>query len=411
MPAVINTNLASMFAQQSLNSAQGNLATSVQRLSSGLRINSAKDDAAGLSVAQNMQSQINAVNMAARNIGDATNMLATADSSLGSIQDMLLRMKSLVVEGKNDSLSTTQRKNIYTEINELNTEINKVAVRTTFNGNSLLTSGGAIANTAANSAIGVAGSDTAGFGTNSVISSMTFEGTQAATYNFSATAGGQLLTLTNATTSVAQIIDVGAGPRAAGSSTLSFSQFGITIGLTHTGNTTTTNLITAASATGGNARTLVVTNAGAAAMNFQSGAANTDLFAFQGLNVQTNGLAVAGSVNATFNTKLGNLNLNNGTSAQYNTAFDELNTSIDAVIDDINTKRAVLGSQMNRVSYISSQLIAQSGNLQQSKSSIIDTDFAAETARLTKGQIMQQAATAMLAQANQMPNVILSLLK
>ena len=118
MPAVINTNLASMFAQQSLNSAQGNLATSVQRLSSGLRINSAKDDAAGLSVAQNMQSQINAVNMASRNIGDATNMLATADSSLGSIQDMLLRMKSLVVEGKNDSLSTTQRKNIYTEINE-----------------------------------------------------------------------------------------------------------------------------------------------------------------------------------------------------------------------------------------------------------------------------------------------------
>jgi len=408
MPAVINTNLASMFAQQSLNSAQGNLATSVQRLSSGLRINSAKDDAAGLSVAQNMQSQINAVNMAARNIGDATNMLATADSSLGSIQDMLLRMKSLVVEGKNDSLSTTQRKNIYTEINELNTEINKVAVRTTFNGNSLLTSGGAITATAgSNVKVGVAGAVNAGFGVNSVISSINFENTQAAVYTFTATNAETNVTLTNGTTNVSQIIALG-GTRAAGSSTLSFSQFGITIGLTHTGNTTAADVVAAVRA---NTRSLTVANAGAAEMNFQSGAANTDLFAFQSLNVQTNGQAVANSVNATFNTKLGNLNLNNGTSAQYNTAFDELNTSVDAVIDDINTKRAVLGSQMNRVSYISSQLIAQSGNLQQSKSSIIDTDFAAETARLTKGQIMQQAATAMLAQANQMPNVILSLLK
>ena len=131
MPSVINTNLASMFAQKSLASAQGNLATSVQRLSSGLRINSAKDDAAGLSVAQNMQSQINAINMAGRNITDATNMLTTADSSLGTIQDILLRMKSLFVEGKNDSLSNAQRKNIYTELDELDKEINSVAIKTT----------------------------------------------------------------------------------------------------------------------------------------------------------------------------------------------------------------------------------------------------------------------------------------
>jgi len=409
MPAVINTNLASMFAQQSLNNAQGNLATSVQRLSSGLRINSAKDDAAGLSVAQNMQSQINAVNMASRNIGDATNMLATADSSLGSIQDMLLRMKSLVVEGKNDSLSTTQRKNIYTEINELNTEINKVAVRTTFNGNSLLTSGGAITTTAGSDVkVGVAGSATAGFGVNSVVSSITYSGTQAATYSFTAAAGGTDLTLTNGTTNVSQIVALGAD-RTAGASTISFSQFGITIGLTHTGTTTAANIVTAVR-DNTTTRALVVANAGAAEMNFQSGAANNDLFAFQTLNVQTNGQAIGGSVNATFNTRLGALGAAT-TTAEYNTAFDNLNTSVDVVIDDINTKRAVLGSQMNRVSYISSQLLAQSANLQQSKSSIIDTDFAAETALLTKGQIMQQAATAMLAQANQMPNVILSLLK
>jgi flagellin len=84
---------------------------------------------------------------------------------------------------------------------------------------------------------------------------------------------------------------------------------------------------------------------------------------------------------------------------------------VDNVIDSINTQRATLGAQMNRVSYIGNQLIAQSSNIQQSRSAVVDTDFAAETAHLTKGQIMQQAATAMLAQANQMPNVILSLLK
>jgi flagellin len=408
MPAVINTNLASMFAQQSLNNAQGNLATSVQRLSSGLRINSAKDDAAGLSVAQNMQSQLNAVNMSSRNIGDATNMLATADSSLGSIQDMLLRMKSLIVEGKNDSLSTTQRKNIYTEMAELNTEINKVATRTTFNGNSLLSSQGVIATAGGSDVkVGTSGSATVGFGVNSVVSSINYSGTQAANYNFTAAAGGTNVTLTNATTNVAQIVALGAD-RTAGSSTLTFDTFGITIGLTHTGTTTAANIVTAVTdAT--TTRRLVVTNAGPAAMAFQSGSANNDLFNFQTLNVQTDANAATGAY-ATFKTRIDALRDATDT-AGYNTAFDNMNTSVDLVVDDINTKRALFGSQMNRVSVISNQLLAQSSNIQQSRSSIIDTDFAAETARLTKGQIMQQAATAMLAQANQMPNVILSLLK
>jgi flagellin len=95
----------------------------------------------------------------------------------------------------------------------------------------------------------------------------------------------------------------------------------------------------------------------------------------------------------------------------WQTAFKNAAAAVDAALEYISTERAVYGSQMNRLSYISTNLQAQSTNLQNSRSSIIDTDFAAETARLTKGQIMQQAATAMLAQANQMPNVILSLLK
>ena len=123
MSTSINTNLASLFAQNSLSGAQNRLAGSVQRLSSGLRINSAKDDAAGLAIAQNMQSQINGVNQSIRNLSDATNLIQTAESSLATIQDMLLRMKQLSTQGYNGSLSATQKNAIVNEVQDLNSEI------------------------------------------------------------------------------------------------------------------------------------------------------------------------------------------------------------------------------------------------------------------------------------------------
>jgi len=144
MPTVINTNLASLFAQNSLSSAQNNLAQSVQRLSSGLRINSAKDDAAGLSISQNMQSQINGTNQSIRNLSDATNLLQVADSSLATVQDMLLRLKQLATQGYDGSLSTSQKLNIVQEMKDLNAEINATASRTAFNGINLLSSGSSI---------------------------------------------------------------------------------------------------------------------------------------------------------------------------------------------------------------------------------------------------------------------------
>jgi flagellin len=130
-----------LFAQNSLSNAQNNLAQSVQRLSSGLRINSAKDDAAGLAIAQNMQSQIKGVNQSIRNLSDATNLIQTAESSLATVQDMLLRMKQLSTQGYNGSLSTTQKNAIVNELKDLNSEINATAVRTQFNGINLLSTG------------------------------------------------------------------------------------------------------------------------------------------------------------------------------------------------------------------------------------------------------------------------------
>jgi flagellin len=138
MSTVINTNLASLYAQNNLSNAQNNLATSVMRLSSGLRINSAKDDAAGLAISQNMQGQINSVNQSVRNLSDATNLVQVADSSMATIQDMLLRIKQLATQGYDGSLSNAQKMNVVDEINQLNTEINNTATRTKFNGNSLI---------------------------------------------------------------------------------------------------------------------------------------------------------------------------------------------------------------------------------------------------------------------------------
>jgi flagellin len=144
MSTVINTNLASLFAQNSLSNAQNNLAQSVQRLSSGLRINSAKDDTAGLSISQNMQSQINGTNQSIRNLSDATNLLQVADSSLATVQDMLLRLKQLATQGYDGSLSTSQKLNIVQEMKDLNAEINTTASRTAFNGINLLSSGSSV---------------------------------------------------------------------------------------------------------------------------------------------------------------------------------------------------------------------------------------------------------------------------
>ncbi|NBS77872.1 MAG: flagellin, partial [Betaproteobacteria bacterium] len=112
MPTVINTNLASLYAQNNLSNAQNNLADSVKRLSSGLRINSAKDDAAGLAISQSMQSQINGTNQARRNMNDAVNLIQVADTSMGTIHDMLLRLKTLSTQGYDGSLSASQRTQI-----------------------------------------------------------------------------------------------------------------------------------------------------------------------------------------------------------------------------------------------------------------------------------------------------------
>ena len=551
MPTVINTNLASLFAQNSLSNAQNNLAQSVQRLSSGLRINTAKDDAAGLSIAQNMQSQINGTNQSIRNLSDATNLLQVSDSSLSTVQDMLLRLKQLATQGYDGSLNGNQRLNLVQEMKELNAEINATASRTEFNGIKLLSQGGTTdqvnsdikagvalvttavtADTGANKGIlmdGATGTLT-GVGSSTTLTvaldpdaliklpgtytfkavgdqltlNGTVDGVQTAqtltvaaapadfattkltqqslnfdrfgiTLNLSATAaantpitgavlaaavvaeGGTGVLTINGNTSqitstsvtgaaagtytitnnagvltmagtingqaVTQAVTLAAGV-ANTTQTVNFSAFGISFDIRSYQAHTAANLGTAIAALnvgGGTAGEFIVSQGANSALKFQSGA-NSDAFIQINtrniLTASTGAYAGTATEMLTLGTRItssaaGNLGaLTKDTSIDvWQTAFRNAAAAVDNALEYISTERSTYGAQSSRLSYISTNLQAQSTNLQNSRSAIMDTDFASETAKLTKGQIMQQAATAMLAQANQMPNVILSLLK
>ena len=401
MPTVINTNMASLLAQNSLSGAQNNLANSVQRLSSGLRINAAKDDAAGLAISQDMQSQINGVNQSIRNLTDATNLIQTADSSLGTIHDMLLRMKTLAVQGYNGSLSSQQRSNLVDELRQLNQEINNTSIRTKFNGNNLISS------------------DISGSGTLSAATSVSYSytyGELAGVYTFAST--GTTLTLTSDN---GQVDTVTLASIASGSSgTYDFNDFGISVTITNS----------SAAAKAGTDQTAYFdgksfTNTAQAneEYDFQAGPNYSALVTFNTIDTLTKGTRsnsnmtavgttlTQGASGALYNAQSNYLAGNTVANDTWDTAFRNLSNYIDNAVNWISDKRSVFGAQINRISYVSENLRSYTTNLQSTRSQIIDTDFAAETARLTKGQIMQQAATAMLAQANQMPNVILSLLK
>lgn len=429
MSTVINTNLASLYAQNNLAGAQNSLATSVMRLSSGLRINSAKDDASGLAISQNMQSQINGVNQSVRNLNDATNLMQVADTSLSTIHDMLLRMKQLAVQGYDGSLSGKQRSNLVDELTQLNAEINQTSIRTKFNGNSLLSQ------TTAQD-LGAAAALLIGYNAKSTntttvsVSSVILTGVKAQNYNI--TASGSDVTVQGVSDGISQTLTV-AAMAANSTQSLDFNALGIKINLTN-GATALTAGAAANNTTGEVAAGLAlkdVTVTGAnATLDFQSGPSSDYFIRFNAINMRTDGsgtdtlMTNVGSM-ITSNTATGSpagdkglaylsTNQSDTTLASndnWSTAFLHLTSYIDSAIDRTSDQRSVIGAQMNRLSYVSTNLQSQSTNLQSSKSAITDTDFAAETAKLTKGQIMQQAATAMLAQANQMPNVVLSLLK
>ncbi len=277
MPQVINTNLNSLTAQRNLSSSQSSLATSMQRLSSGMRVNSAKDDAAGLAIAERMNSQVRGMNVAIRNANDGISMAQTAEGALGQIGNALQRMRELAVQARNSTNTTQDKVSLNEEFKQLQGEISRITDGTKFNGMGVLNSS---------------------------------------------------MTLT---------FQVGA-------------------------NTGQEDTITAAG---------VDLSTGAVS----SAAANT--------------IAITGDA----------------------TAIGSAISAIDSAINIVNSNRATFGAIQNRFDSVIANLQVSVENQTAARSRIMDADFAAETAAMSRSQILQQAGNAMVAQANQLPQQVLSLLQ
>jgi flagellin len=471
MAQVINTNVASLNAQRNLNISAGSLATSLQRLSSGLRINSAKDDAAGLAISERFSTQIRGLNQAARNANDGISLAQTAEGALAEIGNNLQRIRELSVQSANATNSASDRAALQAEVAQLVSEIDRVAVQTDFNGTKLLNGSftsqsfqiGAnagqtitvdnIASARAsslgqfngfqltNQAIGTA-SDTAAAQSITVDGQVTSLGSIAndakALVNAINASGISGLNATANATVVAAGVS-GSAPTAAGTSTLDIN--GLTISIAGTTDLTTnrTNAvaaINAQSATTG----VVATDTGAGVSLAAADGRNITVAGFAaggatGAALASYGLAAAattgGTVNVTYNaptgvsgsmTFTGAFNPGAQTITATGTALNAVDissvagattalTSIDAALQNINSSRANLGATQNRFSSVVASLQTTSENLAASRSRILDADFAAETANLTRGQILQQAGVAMLAQANSLPQNVLSLLR
>ncbi len=269
MAQTINTNTASLNAQRNMSASQSSLATSMQRLSSGLRVNSAKDDAAGLAIADRMNAQIRGANVAIRNANDGISLSQTAEGALATITDALQRMRELAVQSQNATNGTSDRANLDTEYQALAAEVTRIATQTKFNGTA--------------------------------------------------------------------IVGAGAGPQ-----------------------------------------------------TFQVGANNGDTMVLTTTNVTT-GFTPGGVT----------------TAALASTAVSNL----DTMLDTVTTQRASYGAAMSRLEFAISNLQITSENQAAARGRIVDADFAAETANLSRAQILQQAGNAMVAQANQLPQQVLQLLK
>jgi len=464
MAQVINTNISSLNAQRNLNTSQSSLATSLQRLSSGLRINSAKDDAAGLAISERFTSQIRGLNQAARNANDGISLAQTAEGSLGSITANLQRMRELSVQSANATNSASDRAALQTEVAELIAEIDRTAAQTNFNGVKLLDGsfssqqfqvGANAGETITVSSIASAKGGDLGQG-----------------YSASIT-GGAVTTALSAGDLLVNGADVGVVATAdakdfasainaaqsevtatANSLTVSGGTTGTTAGVgTLTVNGVTSASITLVGSAATNRATVVAeinklsAATGVVAVDDGTG---VDLVSADGRNVThsftqtsgtftnvTTGVATAATTRSTLSlstTSSDGITLSGAAEASAGftdgqtqgaslsgTAVSLLDistvngantalASIDSALDAINSSRASLGAIQNRFEATVANLQINVENLSSARSRILDADFAAETANLTRAQILQQAGTAMLAQANAIPQNVLSLL-
>jgi flagellin len=396
MSMSLRNNISSLDAQRNLGNTQMQLNQSLQRLSSGFRISTAADDAAGLAISENLRSQIRGLNQAARNAQDGQSMIQTAEGAMNETHSMLQRMRELAVQASNDTLSTSDRSAINTEFGQLQAEINGIASRTTFNGKSLLTGSLSTTVSGGSAAVGAQFNTTGG---NAAIDAVDATSAKPGdTYTLSGS--GTSLTLTRSSDSVAQTIDVSAGIGASSSGSVAFGQLGISFKIsTDSGAKTGAGLVTDL------AGKTVTTTAGSGAANLQVGANAADAISVSFSKVDT----TSGSLNldsllAAFNSSL------SGSNASQVSAAQALIGGVDSAINTVSADRASLGAYQNRLDHTIANIQTTSENLTASESRIRDVNVAEETANMTRSQVLMQAGVSVLSQANQMPQLALKLL-
>ena len=392
MAAVLNSNVASLWASKNLQGAQTKMAESVERLSSGLRINRAKDDAAGLGIANALTQQINGANQGVRNLNDGISMVQTTEGAIAAAQEMGQRILTLATQGANGTMGTADRTAIQNEMQQLLTAINAIGTRTKFSNNSLLNVDPRLSAVASHISLQVSNQsgDVVSLSSNAFLN---IGGTIARV----AATGGAVTTATGATSTM--VLTAAADPSVvSGTSVYKVSSAtpGVYAAVGTVDSVSADRLtVTLKAAT-------EATLAGANAVSWtRSDDANPDTIVFGGgqttqvLSATANDKSLAASVR----------------DATDSTSFQMVQRAVTGYITSLSTQRSLLGAYQNQIEFTVSNTTELASNLSAARSSVQDTDYASETATLTKGQILQQAATAMLAQANQMPNVILSLLK
>ena len=449
MPQIINTNLFSLNAQRNLNTTQSSLQTSLQRLSSGLRVNSAKDDAAGLAIAERFTAQIRGLNQAIRNSNDGISFSQTAEGALSTATNALQRIRELAVQSANDTNSSTDRQALNNEVQQLVAEINRISNSTQFNGQNILdgTSSTLVFQVGANQnqTISVDGVDARGsiLGARASVSG-TIDQTaidasigaddlviQGIAVDLSGLSAGdttsaianQINQVTAQTGVQAQLnttVQTGDIAVAAGTGTIN----GVQVALTGTAATDvdTINALSAqtgvTAAVSGAAITLSNTDGAAISVggaNLNGGAAET----FRAGITLAGNVGQAFTATGTFAVEAGQTALGasqtdatvNGTDVLTQATSTDALLTVDFALQQINTLRSELGAVQTRFESTISNLQITVENLTAARSRIQDADFAAETANLTRSQILQQAGLAIVAQANSLPQNVLSLLQ
>ncbi len=382
MTQVINTNVMSLNAQRNLATSSGELSVSLQRLSSGLRINGAKDDAAGLAISQRFTAQIRGLSTAIRNAGDAVSLTQTAEGALGSVTSNLQRMRELAVQASNGTNSQVDRDALNAEYGQLRSEVQRVADQTVFAGVKLLDGSFSGVNFQVGANVGevITIQSLANVSTGALGGTFTrVEGSVAAGsitgFATAIAAGG----LTVNGTSVGAIAAAGSAQERAGQLVSAINAISATTGVGASYDAATGNYTLSSGA--------AITVAGASATVVLSGFAAGSV----GTSTSTTGM--------------------NSTNVQSFTASQQAIGVLDNALTSVNSSRATIGAINSRFDSVISNLRSTTENLSASRSRIQDTDFAQETARLTRAQVLQQAGVAMLAQANAAPQQVLSLLR